>query len=344
MASFTIVESLDQERWDKFVQEHPKGSIFHTSYMVEVFKRAKNHSPLFLAALDSAGEVAALLVAVRVQTLPDPLGSLSSRSIFYAEPLCREDACGQEALTALLENHDALMRDKVLFTEVRALGAANREKSALIQAGYAYEDYLNYLLPLRTQFDQLWHTMRNSCRANIRRGKKHGIIIQDRTSQEGVDTLYSLLQRTFERAKVPLADKSLFVEALRIFQPQDMIRVSIASYQDKPVAASSVLLYKKTVYQWYWGIEIIKSIYPAECITWGDIEWGHQHGYEIYDFGGAGWPNKPYGVRDFKAKFGGDLVNYGRYRKIYSPLKFALAERGYELIRNLMNPKAWSAR
>ena len=61
--------------------------------------------------------------------------------------------------------------------------------------------------------------------------------------------------------------------------------------------------------------------------------------FERYDFGGAGWPNVPYGVRDFKASFGGELVCYGRYRKVYSRWKMALAERAYELGRTVISPK-----
>jgi hypothetical protein len=83
--SFTIVEHTDYDTWNRFVYAHPKGSIFHTPYMVEVFKATKQHEPLALLALDTTGAILALLVAVRVQTLPDPLGIISSRSIWYAE-------------------------------------------------------------------------------------------------------------------------------------------------------------------------------------------------------------------------------------------------------------------
>ena len=36
-------------------------------------------------------------------------------------------------------------------------------------------------------------------------------------------------------------------------------------------------------------------------------------------FGGAGKPDKPYGVRDYKLKFGGQLVNWGRFEKVHKP-------------------------
>ena len=335
MSRFSIVSTLDEERWNSFVCEHPKGSIFHTSYMMEVFRGTKHYYPLFLAALDASGEVAALLLSVRIQTLPDPLGIVSSRAVFYAEPICRDDACGVESLAALLTEHDRQMRNRTLFAEVRPIKAAGAERRALEQCGYKYEDYLNFLIDLDVPAGDLWSQLSNTCRANIRRGHKRGVHAEDATTEEGLDTLYDFLKLTYDYAKVPLADKSLFATALRVLQPHDMVRIFVAYHEDKPVGACIVLLYKKVVYEWYWGVERTKSIYPAECITWHRIEWGQQNGYAQYDFGGAGWPNKPYGVRDFKAKFGGKLVNYGRYRKIYSPLRFTLASKSYDLARSI---------
>jgi serine/alanine adding enzyme len=335
-----IIYTCDPDRWDQFVYQHPKGSIFHTSQMMEVFKGARNHEPLFLAAVDKAGEMQALLTCVRVKTLNGLLSNLASRSIFYAEPICREDHLGVEALSALLAAHDRQVQRKVLFTEVRPLSAGGQERTALAQCGYDCEGYLNYLTDLRKPISELWGNTSNPCRANIRRGQRAGIRIEDLTSEEGVEILYKLLQLTFTRAKIPLPDKSLFDQALKILQPRGMLKIFVAYYKGGPVGAGAVLLYKKIVYEWFWGVERVKSVYPAECLTWHRIEWAQQNNYELYDFGGAGWPDKPYGVRDFKAKFGGELVNYGRYRRIYSPWKFALAEKAFELSRGLISARS----
>src|SRR5690242_17136743 len=98
-------ESL-QPAWDEYVDAHPKGSIFHTSDMVRVFAAAKGNQPLALAAVDEAGAILALLVGVRVQTLPDPFGRVSSRSILYAEPLCHDVEASIDALAAVIRKHD----------------------------------------------------------------------------------------------------------------------------------------------------------------------------------------------------------------------------------------------
>jgi CelD/BcsL family acetyltransferase involved in cellulose biosynthesis len=336
-----IIRQLDPDRWSEFVWQHPKGSIFHTPEMVEVFNRSKHHQANMLAAVGAGGQILALLVSVRVQTMPAPFGDLSSRAIFYAEPLCRADAEGVEALASLLAEHDTGMQTRALFSEVRPNSKAGLEREALEQCKYEYEEYLNYVIDLRKSPDQLWHGMTNTCRANIHRGQRHGLRIVEESSEAGIDRLYRCLQTTYNHAHVPLADKSLFLNALRILHPKGMLKVFVACCGDRPVGASALLLFKQTAYEWYWGAARLKSVYPAENVTWNRIEWSQQQGYQRYDFGGAGWPGKPYGVRDFKAKFGGELVNYGRYRKVYSRWRFLLAEGAYSVGRKLISPGNW---
>jgi lipid II:glycine glycyltransferase (peptidoglycan interpeptide bridge formation enzyme) len=78
------------------------------------------------------------------------------------------------------------------------------------------------------------------------------------------------------------------------------------------------------------------SFYPNELLTWHILEWGAKHGYKVYDFGGAGKPDEEYGVRDFKAKFGGELVCYGRNTCVHAPFLLHLSKLGYKIHRQLI--------
>ena len=53
----------------------------------------------------------------------------------------------------------------------------------------------------------------------------------------------------------------------------------------------------------------------------------------MYDFGGAGKPDEEYGVRDFKAKFGGELVCYGRNTCVHAPVLLQFSRFGYDILR-----------
>ncbi len=53
---------------------------------------------------------------------------------------------------------------------------------------------------------------------------------------------------------------------------------------------------------------------------------------QVFDFMGVGIPDRDYGVREFKAKFGGKLVNYGRFGRINNKFLYAITEIGYNIL------------
>ncbi len=313
--------------WDDFVRQHPKGSAFHTSQMVRVWEAAKGHTPLPLAAVGEDGQIRSLLLAVRVQTLPHVFGAVSSRSVWYAEPLCRDDDESIDSLCAIISEHDRTMGRRVLFTEVRPLHASGPERIALERCGYKYLDYLNYVSDTTQTTEDLWKRMRHSAHSNIRKCERKGLHIRHLETPACVDLLYDMLKLTYGRADVPLAHRSLFEAAYKILKPQDMIEFVAVYDGEKLLGIDVMLLFEKQVFSWYGGSLRIPGVSPLDYLQWHEIEWSCENSFARYDFGGAGWPNVPYGVRDFKAKFGGDLVCYGRYRKVYSRWKMMLAER-----------------
>jgi serine/alanine adding enzyme len=337
--AMTIVEFLNRDRWRKFVWDHPNGSIFHTPEMFEVYSRTKDHEPLLLAALDGTGEIIALLVSVKIQTLPGVLGMVSSRSVFYAEPICSAGPAGAAALRQVIREHDRRMRNRVLFTEIRPLCQQELDLPVLQACGYKHAPYLNYLSDLQRSPEEMLLHMTTSGRRNVRKGLRQGLTVCDVTSAGGLEEIYPLLQETFARARVPLAPKGLFLNALNILLPLDAIRMFTACLDERSLAGSIILCHRDKVFYWYAGMTRMKSIYAMEVLVFEMLRWGNAHEYKTFDYGGAGWADEPYGVRDFKAKFGGKLVDYGRYRKVYSPLKFAVAEKAYAMSRSL-----WSIR
>lgn len=338
MTPYTTPDPPLGDRWDAFLAEHPKGSIFHTPEMHEVHRRTRREAPLTLAALDPDGAVAALVSAVRVHTLSPVLGPLGSRSVLYAEPLCRPGA--GEALAGLLREHDRRLGRRVVFTEVRALGPPGDERAPLEDAGYAFEPYLNFLVDLRRSEDEIWGGFTQSLRRAVRRSVKAGVTIAEATNAEGVELLYGLCQDVYRRSRIPLAHRSLFEAALDILAPRRMARIFVARLDGRAVGAHMVLLHKDQAVAWYWANVRTRGLFVQEQLIWHSLRDAAAAGYAVFDMGGAGWPDRPYGVRDFKRKFGGEEVCYGRYRRVYSPRRLALAEGAYDLVRTRAEPFA----
>ena len=97
-----------------------------------------------------------------------------------------------------------------------------------------------------------------------------------------------------------------------------------------------VLVYNETIYDYYAGAySSFYKKYPNHLIPWEVFKWGNKNDYLIFDFGGAGKPNIPYGVRDYKKKFGGDFVNYGRFTNIHKKNMYMIAKFGFLLWKKI---------
>src|SRR5882757_655326 len=193
-----------QPAWDEFVERHPKGSVFHTSAMIQVFAAAKGHTVLPLAAVSDSGDILSLMVAVRVQTLPNMFGSVSSRSVWYAEPLCLDTPESIDSLSGLVAEHDREYQRRALFSEIRPLWACGPERVALERCGYQHLDYLNYIIDTTQPVEALWRRVHDSAQSHTRKCERRGYELRAINTPDCVDVLYGFLRSTYGRAGVPL--------------------------------------------------------------------------------------------------------------------------------------------
>jgi serine/alanine adding enzyme len=336
--NISIVHDLPEESWRSFVDNHPLGNIFHTPEMYKVFSRAKGYDPELWAAVDENGLPLAMLLPVKITLFDGWLRSLTTRAVVYGSILWSQSEAGSLAFTTLLRAYGQPFKGAPLFTELRNLTDLGQVQPVLTEYGFIYEEHLNYLIDLDCPPEVVLQNLRPRTRKNIRHALSQGqITVEELDLPEKILPWYRILRQTYQTARVPLADHSLFDAAFEVLKPKGMIRFSQACMNTAVVATSVELLYKDTLFGWYGGVDRAYSEYrPNEFLTWHILDWGSRHGYHQYDFGGAGKPNEKYGVRDFKAKFGGKLVSYGRNTFIHKPKLLSISQQGYRLFRGFL--------
>ncbi len=344
--NFEVTRELPEDIWREYVERHPAGNIFHTPEMFEVFRRAKNHRPELWAVLGDGG-VLGLLTPVRITLMPGFLKApFTTRSVVYGSLLCGPGAQGEEAVLPLLTSYVREIRPRPLFTELRNLSDLGPFWPALARCGFKFEPHMNYLIDLARPVADVFNGIGSRTRKNLRHAMNKGqVSIEEVKTNAGLATCYALLQKTYGRASVPLADFSLFEAAFDLLGPKGMVRFSLAYVESAPAAVSVDLIYKDMIYGWYGGIDRDYRNHAAnELLTWSILKWGAENGYRLYDFGGAGEPNIKYGVRDFKAKFGGRMVSYGRHSYVHSPLRLGICRLAYGFLQPLLYGKGSARR
>ena len=329
-----VVRQLDEHRWREFVDGHPLGNVFHTPEMFQVFNCAKNYQPEIWAATDQ-GRVLALHLPVRITLMNGPCKSLTTRAIVYGSVLWSPSDEGHQALALLLETYVRETRGSFLFTELRNLVCLDKVQPILQQSGFVYEPHLNYVIDLNRSPEAIFASIGRRTRKNIRRGLRRGhVVVEEVNSREQIEICYGLLDQTYRAANVPLADRSMLEAAFDLLRPRGMVRFTLARVGQSPAAVSVELLYKDVALGWFGGMDRAFGRYvPNELLIWHILEWGAQNGYRFYNFGGAGKPDEDYPVRDFKAKFGGQLVSFGRNTCVHAPGRLWLSKRGYQILR-----------
>jgi len=304
--------------------------------MFQVCARAKGHEPELWAALDG-DRILALFVAVQITLWDGWLRQLTTRAVVFGSLLSDAGADAGAALRRLLQAYKKGSGTRSLFTEMRNVSPAGDALPVLLAEGFAYEDHLNYLINLNRPVDVVFAGIGARTRKNIRKGlNKARVAIEEVSDRSGLQACYTLLDMTYRAAHVPLPDYSLFEAAFDILHPKKMVRFSIAKVDGFPAATSVELLYRDVMYGWYGGMDREYAAFvPNELLTWHILKWGVEHGYRKYDFGGAGKPHEKYGVRDFKAKFGGELVCYGRNTWVANSWLMSASRLAYSALRRL---------
>jgi lipid II:glycine glycyltransferase (peptidoglycan interpeptide bridge formation enzyme) len=240
-----------------------------------------------------------------------------------------------EALDFLLSEYSKIMRHKVVYSEVRNHYDPKCMSRTMLKNGFKYEDHLNIIVELSQPEDILWQQIHSKRRNEIRKAEKNGVKVK-RLSDIYLVESYSIIKEVYERAKLPLPSILFFENALRKSTNYIGMEMYGAFLNDDLIGLMITLQYKNIVYDLYAGS---KSKYydknPNDIIPWEVFKQCKNAGKTIFDFGGAGKPDIPYGVRDYKMKFGGKLVNYGRFTLVHNPLKMKLAETGFKIYQKV---------
>ena len=331
-----IIRELDENRWREFIDSHPSSTIFHTPEMFEVFERAKGFVPDLWAVIGADGKICTLFFPTRNAVLNGVFQYISTRSVAYGSVLCTPDQDGLDALSLLLRAYNRNKKAQ-LFTELRNYSDIQHFQDCLNEHGFIFEDHLNFLIDLSLPVDDVWRNFRSNARRNIRRAEKSNVKIEVIENLADLSEAYQILRKVYSRIQVPLPDKTMFEAGFEILKPKDMMKIMLAKVDGIPIGTLTLLIHKGTITYWYTGIlREFASFRASDYLVWHAIKYGSEHGLQTFDFGGGGKPGEQYGVRDFKAKYGGELVNFGRNTKIHSPVRYQLSRFGYNFMRKFL--------
>ena len=316
MTKILTYNDIDPQQWQSLVEKSSFATWFQTDEAYRFYQSVSDMCAFVYGVMEE-DKLVGVIVGYTTHEKCKIKQYFTKRAIVVGGPLLDENI-SESALTMLLQTVKK-QQGEAIYIETRNLHDYSRWKSVFLANGFAYQPHLNIQVACR-----LTHTMSEQRVRQVRKALKNGVEISQEQSEEDVKAWYLILKKLYQtKVRTPLWREEFFLQ----FYRNGVGKYLLVKYDGKVIGGMMCpVLADKAIYEWYvCGLdEEYKEQYPSVMATYAVIEYAKQNGIPLFDFMGAGVPDKPYGVRDFKMEFGGEVVEYGRYLCLNKPIIYKM--------------------
>ena len=325
------INKINCQQWKSLLQTSKTRSFFQTRECYELYAA----NPTFMQPFCLAVEDDGLLKGVIIGYIQRDGGRIkqyfSRRAIINGGPLLADDI-SEEALALLLNETKIQLQGKAIYVESRNFEDYSPYKDVFARCGYEYVPHLNFHIDTTSE-EIVNQNLGKSRKRDIRTSFRDGAEIVDSPTLEDVHDFYAILFDLYRnKVKTPLYPFSFF----ELLYQQDYSKFLLVRLNGIIIGGTvCVCLSGYAIYEWFACGEdgVHKNIYPSTVATYAGICYATQHGYQHFDMMGAGKPDEDYGVRDFKAKFGGKVIENGRFLYVNTPFLYTIGKVGVLLMK-----------
>ncbi len=325
------ISHIEVEQWRTLVAESPTATWFQTREAYDFYASLLSLMTPFVFAVVENSKLTGAIVGY-ITHEPNKLKQFfTRRAIIIGGPLLAADI-SNEALEQLLTAVTKSLRRRAIYIETRNFNDYSRWRSVFEKCGFAYQPHLNFHIDTSSE-EMVQKKIGKHRWKYIRLSLRDGAKLVSAPTLQQVFEYYQILKELYvTKVKTPLFPFQFF-EKLYALKSAKFLLVD---FDGKIVGGTVCMsLENKALYEWFvcGDDNYHKGIRPSSVATWFGIQYAAQHGYPLFDLMGAGIPNKKYGVRDFKAEFGGKLVEHGRFIHVSHTLLYKIGVLGVKLLK-----------
>ncbi|GJL58151.1 MAG: hypothetical protein NPIRA03_10080 [Nitrospirales bacterium] len=290
-----ILGEVDFPAWDRFVNGHPKASIYHLSVWRHILQQAFGKS-WYVAGAFQDGEIRGGIPVVHLKSLFFGNFLVSMPYVNYGGLLADDDTLGDPLLDHLIQLGEKL---KVSYIEFRH-----------IQSFYSQlpvrDEKVSMWLSLPGTVAELFQVFPSKLRAQVRKGEKNALGV--RIGQvELLDEFYEVFARNMRDLGTPVYSKTFFRLILETF-PAGARLVVINKKSDLPVAAGFLLGYRDRLeIPWASSLRQYNSLQGNMYLYWNCLKFACEQGYRIFDFGRSTFGSSTF---KFKEQWGAQPIQH----------------------------------
>ena len=322
MMQILTYDQIDRQQWSELVRTSETGTWFQSPEAYDFFASMPELMEPFAYGVESAGKLCAVCVGYVTKESNSIRQFFTRRAIIIGGVVAIAN-CAKEDVNGLLNAIRKDLEPKSIYIETRNFHDFSPWKEAFEAAGFAYKPHLNFHFDC-TNRETMFAHLSETRKRQINKAQKNGVVIEEAKTEQEVANWYAILLDLYRRkVKTPLFPLSFFLEFLR----QKRGIYLLVKTEGKVIGGIMCpIKEEQCIYEWFvCGMDSsYKSLSPSVMATWAAMEYANTHHLARFDIMGAGEPGVPYGVRDFKAEFGGQLVEYGRFLYICKPVLYKI--------------------
>lgn len=326
------INEINARQWEMLLQTSSTKSFFQSRYCYDLYAANRPLMNPFCLAVEEEYQLKGIIIGF-IQADGGKIKRLfSRRAIINSGPLLADDI-SDNALSLLLSYCKKELRRKAIYIEFRNFEDYSRYKDLFLRCGFEYVPHLNFHVDTISE-EVVNNNLGKSRKRDIRTSFRDGAEIVENPTTANIREFYGILNNLYiHKVKTPLYPFSFF----EYLSHQDYSKFLLVSLNGKVIGGTvCVVLPGYAVYEWFACGEdgIYKNIFPSTVATYAGIQYAAKNGYQHFDMMGAGKPDESYGVREFKAKFGGRLVEHGRFLNVTNPLLYEIGKLGVKIMKN----------
>ena len=325
------INNIERSDWSRLVASSSTGTWFQTPDAFDFFTSMPELYRPFVFGVENGGELRGVCVGY-VTVEKNSIKQFMMRRAIIVGGSALADNCSEEEVVALMSAVRKQLQAQTIYVETRNFNDYSRWKEAFEKAGFSYEPHLNFHVDT-SSVEVVESNLGKSRKRDIRTSLRDGATIIEKPTLEQVREYYAILEHLYKtRVKTPLFPFSFFE---KLWQHKDGRFILVELNGEIIGGTVCVEQEGKCLYEWFvsgrdgeW-----KSIFPSSLATYAGIKYAAEHGCARFDMMGAGKPDEAYGVRDFKARFGGKEVEHGRFLCVTKPVLYQIGKLGVAILK-----------
>ena len=343
MIQVLTYEQIDATAWSALVQSSSTGTWFQTPEAFEFFQSQPELFKPYVYGVENEGRLCGVCVGYVTVEKSALKQMLTRRAIIVGGP-CLADDCTADEVTELMKTVRKELKGEAIYVESRNFNDYSKWKEAFTIAGFEYVPHLNFHVDtssVEVVEANLGKSRKRDIRTTIREGVTItsiydlGLQIDDLDRERMVHEYYQVLRNLYEtKVKTPLFPESFF----QALAKHPDARFLLTELNGKIIGGTICVAQQgKCLYEWFACGEdgVYPHVFPSCYATYAGIKYAAEYGMPRFDMMGAGKPDEAYGVRDFKAKFGGKEVEHGRFLCITKPLLYKIGALGVKILKKM---------